>query len=132
VAPHVPPFTAKFPPVEKLKFNVVLSLLVTVTDLDELFPTSTLPRSSVAGLKLSGVIPVPLRATSCGLLPALSSTVNAPPFAPGMGGAKATLIVQFKPALSEPGQLLVCVNPPLAVIEPIVSGFEPVFVRVTG
>src|SRR5882672_41659 len=131
VAPQVPPVTVKLPPVAKLRFNDVVSLLVRVTDLAAWLPTATVPRLRAAGLNVSGATPLPARVTNCGLLPALSLMVSAPVMAPSAPGANFTPMVQLDPAFNEPGQLLFATKLPLAVIAPMVSGLDPVLVRVT-
>jgi hypothetical protein len=58
---------------------------------------------------------VPERLAVCGLLVALSVTVNVPLRAPAAVGVKVTLIVQFAPAATLAPQLLVWAKSPLLV-----------------
>lgn len=82
--------------------------------------------------------PVPVSATTCGLLPASSVKVTEALRVPVAVGEKMTATVQFAPAVSVEvlaGQLLVCEKSPLfvpvtAMLE-IVSAAFPVFVKVT-
>src|SRR5436305_512601 len=77
------------------------------------------------------VLPVPLRATLCGLPLAESVMVIAPVRVPDCVGVKLTEILQLAPALTLAGQLLVCAKSPLAATPLIVSVEPPLLVRVT-
>lgn len=111
---------------------VVGWLLVTVTVFAEVFPTTTLPKLRLAGLNVSGVTPVPVRVTNCGLVTALSVKVSAPAIAPATRGLKVTLMVQLLLAAREPEQLSVSEKSPLAAIEPMPRALVPELVSVMG
>ncbi len=115
-----------------LKLIAVFWLLVTVTVADEFDPTATLGRVRLVGLNASGATLVPVSLTTCGLVAALSVMVRAPVIDATELGAKLTLIVQLLDAASDVEQLLVWVKSPLVVIEPMESGPEPEFFRVTA
>ena len=55
------------------------------------------------GVTVTAAIPVPLRATFCGLLPALSLTLSMPVSEPRVAGVKVTEMVQLLPAESVAG-----------------------------
>ncbi len=105
--------------------------MVTVTDLDEVCPTAVLEKVRLVGLNVSGMIPVPVSFTSCGLVAALSVKVSAPVIAPRLLGLKVTFTVQLLFAAREFEQLLVWLKSPLATIEPMESAPVPEFVSVT-
>lgn len=66
--------------------------------------------------------PVPLSATLCELPTPLSMIVKAPLIAPAVVGWKVILMLQFDPAFSEAGQLLVWLKPALTLIDEIAKG----------
>ena len=66
----------------------------------------------------AGVVPVPVRATECGLPPALSVMLTLALRVPVAVGVKVTLMVQVLPAanvLGLIGQVLVCAKSPAFV-----------------
>lgn len=79
-------------------------LLVTVMDCAELEdPWLTLPKDKLAGAALTTPdppLPSPERATSCGLLPALSAKVRFAVRVPAVVGLNKTVTVQFADAAS--------------------------------
>jgi len=129
--PQVPPVMEKSALAVELRLMAVLSLLVTVTVFDAEWPTATVPKFKLAGLNESGVVPLPVSVTSCGLVAAPSLKVSAPVTAPAILGLKVTLTVQLLLAARELEQLLVAVKSPLAVIEVMLRALNPEFVRVT-
>jgi len=92
-----------------------------------------LPKLRLVGEKLTAgaVIPVPVKATVCGLPPALSVTETAPVREPVAAGVKVTEIVHVPAAATEAPQVLVWLKSPLAAIVVIVRAADPVLVRVT-
>jgi hypothetical protein len=70
-------------------------------------PTVWLLNVSVVGERLGSAVPVPERLAVCGLLVALSVTVNVPLRAPAAVGVKVTSIEQLAPAATLAPQLLV-------------------------
>ena len=72
----------------------------------------------------TGAIPVPLRATTCGLPLALSNIVSAPVETPRPIGLNTTLMVQLDPEERVEAQLFVCKNGSLEVIL-LIDTFEP-------
>lgn len=86
-----------------------------------------MPKPKAAGDKTAGCTPVPLNCAVCGVLDALSVTVNVPVRAPVTEGVKVTGIVQLVFAarvLGEIGQveLAVCAKSPDVEIPEMVSG----------
>ena len=77
------------------------------------------------------VVPVPVRATVCGLPAALSVTVMAPVRDPPAVGLKITEIVQVADAATDAPQVLVWLKSPLAAMLVIASVAVPVLVSVT-
>jgi len=72
-------------------------------------PTATVPKFSDDAESVTGeleVLPVPLRATVCGLFPALSVKVRVPVAAPEAVGVKVTPTVQVVPAATLVPQVL--------------------------
>ena len=71
------------------------------------------PTSWLANMRLAGdsptAVPLPLRATVCGLPLASSVTDRVPVRVPAAVGLKLTLILQLVPAFKLPPQLLLCV-----------------------
>jgi len=114
-----------------LKSIVDACLLVTVTDAEEVCPAAVLGKVRLVGLNVSGINPVPVSFTSCGLVLALSVKVSAPVIAETMVGLKVTFTVQLLLAGREVEQLLLSVKSPLAVMEPISSAADPELVSVT-
>jgi hypothetical protein len=101
-----------------------------------------LPKLRLVGLKLTAgagaLVPLPLRATVCGLPEALSVIDTLALRVPVAVGVKVTLIVQFDPAASvlDPlGHVLVCAKSPLLVpVKPMllmVKAALPLLVNVT-
>lgn len=100
--------------------------------LEEVFPTATVPKASVAGLMEIGRLPVPLRLTTCGESGAESLTESAPLIAPPTLGVKVTFTVQLAPeARLVPHVLLATAKFPVAPIEFIVTVDALEFFRVT-
>ena len=114
--------------------NGTVPLLVSVTDWVALVvPTGWLPKLGLVGDNVAaGPVPVPDRATVCGLPLALSVTVSVPVREPPVVGVKVTLIVQLALAATVPPQLLVWTKSPLTAMDEIVSVTVPLFVSVTG
>jgi hypothetical protein len=102
----------------------------TVTVTFVVFPAT---RVAEAGLMLTPKSePPPVKAITCGLLPALSTKVNEPSALPAVVGVKVTLIVQIPPAATVAfRQVLVCAKGSVAVIELKLSDAVPVLVTVT-
>jgi hypothetical protein len=120
--------------------SAAVPVFFTVTVWDGLVVlTDWLAKVSDVGLAVTaGVTPVPVSATDCGLLAALSEIEIVALRAPVAAGLKLAVMVQLAPAASElvlPGQVLVWEKSPgLAPLKPmllIVSGPVPLFVRVT-
>ena len=87
----------------------VVPMLVTVMFCGWLaVPLLKVPKFRLSGEKLI-TVPVPVRATVCGLLGALSVTVRVPVRTPALFGTNTTLMVQLPAAGKLVGQLLVCV-----------------------
>ena len=107
-----------------------------MTDLAGLVrPTVTLPNARLVGETVTGAIPVPVSAAVCGLLPALSVTVNVPLSAPMILGLNTTRMVQLDCLGSVPlnGQVppFSKKSPPavtLLIVRAVVSGFLSVAV----
>ena len=77
-------------------------------------------------------IPVPLRATVCGLPLALSEIVRVPLILPVVVGEKLTLMVQLAPPGRDVPQLSVSENCWLAVMPAMESAGAPKLVNVTA
>ncbi len=75
--------------------------------------------------------PVPLSATVCGLLAALSAMVRVPARLPAAVGVKVTLIAQLAPAAIDAAQLLLAPKSPLAAMLVMLKAAFPVFLSVT-
>lgn len=98
-----------------------------------------MPKARLVGFKLTpGAVPVPLRATVCGLPLALSVTEILAVRAPVAVGLKVTLIVQFAPPARVAGlmgQVLVWAKSPglvpLSEMLLMVSAAFPLLVSVT-
>lgn len=89
-------------------------------------------RHGVTGTKLKPAeVPVPDKATDCGLPDALSVTERVPLRGPVTVGVKVTLMLQFAPAASVLPQLFVWAKSPLAAMVAIDKGPVPLFVRMT-
>jgi hypothetical protein len=81
--------------------------LVSVTVLAELFaPTTTEPKFKLLEDTVTGAVPVPLRFTACGLVPASSVNVSVPVAVPSACGPNVTLTVQFAPGPIAPEHVL--------------------------
>ena len=94
-------------------------------------PTVTVPRFKEDGVSLIAV-PVPTRATICGLPGALSLNVKLPWREPFAVGVKVTLTAQLAPANTvAPQVLLEIAKSPLAAILEMFSVAVPVLVHVT-
>src|SRR5262249_56729449 len=94
-------------------------------------PTATVPKSSETG-EVEICVPVPAKATVCGLVGALSLNVNVPLRTPIRVGVKVTLTVQLAPgATVVPQVLLPMAKSPLMLILLTLSVPAPVFVSVT-
>ena len=65
-----------------------------------LVPNSCEPKVKLAGETWGNNIPMPLRATGCGELPALSSIMSVPVLRPGTLGLNGSEIVQLAPGAS--------------------------------
>jgi hypothetical protein len=91
-----------------------------------------LPKLKLVGAKLVlGAIPVPERATVCGLPVALSVTVVVPGWLPAAVGVKVTLMEQLAPAATEAGQVLVWEYGALTTMVVMFSAAVPELVSVT-
>ena len=91
-----------------------------------------MPKAKLVGAKLAaGAIPVPERATVCGLPVALSVTVIVPGWLPAAVGVKVTLMEQLAPAATEAPQVLVWAYCALAAMLVMVSAPVPALVSVT-
>ena len=80
----------------------------------------------------AGAVPVPVRLAVCGLLVALSVTVNAALRVPVAVGVNVTLIVQLEPAATPVPQLFVCANGAAAPMLIMVRAEPPVLESVTA
>jgi hypothetical protein len=60
-------------------------------------PTLSVPNASVAGVNVTGAIPVPVRLIVCGLLLALSLIETVPGTLPAFEGVNVTVILQLAP-----------------------------------
>jgi hypothetical protein len=94
-----------------------------------------LPKESEVGEKVTaGAVPVPVRATVCGLPVALSATESVALRAPAAWGENVTLIVQVVPGARLVPQLFVCKKSPLfipvTIIDVTVSVVVPMLVRI--
>jgi hypothetical protein len=99
-------------------------------------PTDWLAKVRLVAERLAAdAVPVPERATACGLPLALSLMVTEAASAPTREGLKVTLIVQFAPAATELPQVLVSAKSPALV--PVIATLVmlkaalPVLLRVT-
>jgi hypothetical protein len=66
-------------------------------------PWARFPNPSVAGVRVTGTTPVPVIATLCGLVVALSATVSVAVSAPRIEGVKVMVMLQLFPAASVAG-----------------------------
>jgi hypothetical protein len=93
----------------------------------------SVPAITVAVLWLdpreNAATPVPVSATVCVLLPALSEIVIVPVWAPLANGVKVIDMSQAPPAATEPAQVFACAKSPLATMLEIAKGPVPLFVR---
>jgi hypothetical protein len=94
-------------------------------------PLLCVPKLRLVGEKFI-TVPVPVRATVCGLLVALSVTVNVPVNAPLLVGANETSMVQVAPAVKLVGQLLVWLKGAVAAMLEIVTAEVPALVSVAS
>ena len=94
---HVVVETWKFPVVEiTMLSTVAFKLLLRVNVFGELVvPTVCRAKVTLLGVSETGKTPLPESATVCGLLLALSFTLNPPVLVPITVGVNATLIVQW-------------------------------------
>jgi len=91
-----------------------------------------LPKVKLVGAKLVlGAIPVPEKATICGLPVALSVTVIVPGWLPVAVGVNVTLMEQLAPAATEAAQVLVWAYGALATMLVMFSVPVPELVSVT-
>jgi len=92
-----------------LMFRVAVPLLVSLTVCGVLVvPITCSGKLNLVGDKeTAGRVPMPLRATVCGLLGASSVMVTAPLRLPAVVGLKVTLRVQLAPAATLAPQVLV-------------------------
>ena len=80
---------------------VLVPTLLSVTVFpDVMVPIATVPKFRLEGVSFA-VVPIPLRATFCGLPAALSETVKAADRRPAAPGLNLTEIVQLYPADKE-------------------------------
>jgi hypothetical protein len=127
-------------PVNPMPLSVKLAfpVLVRVTDWAPLVVPSEVPlKVSVEGETCTtGPLPVPLKPIACGLPGALSVMVTEAERLPMEVGAKVTLTLQFPPAGSELGQVLVWLKSPAFVpdtaMDVMLIAAVPVLLRVTG
>jgi hypothetical protein len=95
-------------------------------------PMAVLAKVSVAGARVRGAIPFPVKSTTCVPGVALSVRVTAPSIVPSVVGDDVTLIVQEAPAASVPVQVVVSAKSPLGTMLLIVRLVVVlVFFRVT-
>ena len=138
--PHVsvseksPEFAPVIPMLEILSAPVPVLLRVTLWGL-VVVPTSLFPNVTFAGKSpTAGAVPVPERATVCGLPKALSATDSDALLAPVVAGVNVTLIAQLLPAAKLAPQLLVSEKSvafaPVMPMPEIFSGPVPVLLSV--
>src|SRR6266853_1538265 len=114
--------------------NPVVPWLVRVAGWDGLLvPSNSVPKFRLAGVS-DAAVPVPLRATLCGLFAASSVMDTAALRRPAAEGVKVTVMVQEAPTASAEPQLLLCeksseLAPPTAMLE-ILSGLPLLLVSV--
>jgi hypothetical protein len=96
------------------------------------------PIMSGANVRLAGETlapgapaPVPVKATICGLPPALSVSVSDPERVPVFCGVNTTAMLQEAPAASDVPQLFVTAKSPRAPILVTANADVPLLVRVT-
>src|SRR5579871_5168947 len=106
-------------------------VMVTFCEADVVAITCEENVSVVGEGELVGRAPVPLSEAVCGDPAALSDTVSVPVLVPVAVGVNVTLMVQSRPAPSDPPQLFVCAKSPEAVMDEIVIGAVPVLVKAT-
>jgi len=101
-------------------------------------PSGTSPKLTVNGERVAEgaeLLPVPLRATDCGVPAALSATVRLAERLPVVVGVSVTLMIQLAPAATLEPQVEVCEKlaafTPLMAIAEMFSGAKPVFISVT-
>jgi hypothetical protein len=134
VVPHVVAVTANGADAAidaNVKSPASLFVIVTVRAL-LVVPTVIVPKLSDVGESVTGAVPVPLKATTCGLVSALSITTRLPLAAPSAAGTNWTPTLQLAPALSAlPQVVLAIVNGAVAVMLAIASAAGSRFVIVT-
>lgn len=110
----------------------VVPVFLSVTDFAALVVfTMWLPKDNVVADKLTAAaVPVPDRATVCGLPVALSVTVIVPGWLPVAVGVNITVMEQLAPAATEVPQVLVWVYGALAAILVMLSAAVPELVSV--
>src|SRR6267154_4985709 len=87
--------------------------------------------NTMCWITLIPLIAVPVRLTDCGLPSALSLIVTEPVIVPATVGEKLTLRRQLLPGRTLPWQVLLTLNPELAVMLVILSTDVPVLSSVT-
>ena len=117
----------------EVTFMATTPVLLSVTDCAALVvPTTAVAKVSELGdTDATGMAPVPLSDTTCGLPVALSETVSWPVRVPVAIGVKVTWIEQLPPAATDVPQLFVSAKSPLVPIEVIERAPLPLFVSVT-
>ena len=133
LAPQLLLANEKAPPAAMfVKFRLTFSWFVSFTVAVLILPTATVPRFRLLDESVTGVMPVPVKLTVCGLFAALSVMVNAPVTAPRAVGEKVTPRVQVAPApLLVPQVFVATENPALAAMLLIVRGIACLFVSVS-
>jgi hypothetical protein len=135
VAPEGPPLTAQVRP------TAPVSPFDGVTDIVEVLPVVAPAVTLMLPLLLSaklGSRPVPFRLTVCGEPVALSAMLIAATKAPDVVGEKVAVMLQVEPAASATlvEHVLVSLKElafaPVTVMPLMLSGAEPVFLRITG
>ena len=104
---------------ELLRFTDCAALVV---------PRLWLPNERLLGESVAfGTVPVPVRATACGLFAALSVMVTDPARLPEALGVKVTLIVQLVLPATDCPQLFVWAKSPVMAMLVMLSGATEVF-----
>jgi hypothetical protein len=115
--------TANRPLTAILTVSAAFSRFVTVTVRAELVPTTTVPKLTLVGEKVTGALPLPERVTVW--VPALSVIVTLPEAAPTTVGANDTWMVHDAAGAIGPLQLLVWLNGAVATTFETCSGPVP-------
>ena len=124
--------------VTAVTFNVAFPVLFTVTVWAALVvPTPCALKPRLEAVRLTtGPLPVPVKVTLCGLSGALSVMVIAAVRLPTAPGVKITLIEQLPPAATDAEHVVVWEKSeafvPVTVMEEMLKGTLPVFVKVMG